>query len=45
MEEVFDMTEILLEVTLLGEEDLFLTLSKLLTFLLKSMSITKLAGK
>ena len=45
MEEVFDMTEVLLEVTLLGEGDLPLTLSKLSTFLLKSMSIAELAGK
>jgi len=45
MEKVFDTTQVLLEVTLLGEGDLFLTLSKLLTFLLKLISIAELADK
>ena len=45
MEEVFDSTEVLLEETLLGEGDLSLALSKLLTFLVISMSIAKLASK
>jgi len=45
MGEVFDLTEALLEVTLLEEGDLPLVSSKSLTFLYKSMSITKLAGK
>jgi len=39
MKEVFDITKVLLEMTLLEEGDLSLTLSKLL------MSIAKLAGK
>ena len=45
MEKIFDITEVLLKVTLLEEEDLLLTLLKLLTFLLKSMFIAELAGK
>jgi len=45
IEEAFDLTKTLLEKTLLGEEDLPLALSKLLTFLVMSMFITKLAGK
>ena len=45
MEEIFDITEVLLKVTLLEEEDLLLILLKLLTFLLKSMFIAELAGK
>ena len=40
-----DLTEILLEEILLEERDLLLTLSKLLTFLVMLMSITKPAGK
>ena len=39
------MMKVLLKVTLLGEGDLSLILSKLSTFLLKSTSIAKPAGK
>jgi len=45
MEEAFNLTEALLEETLLGEGDLPLALSKLLTFLVMSMFIAKPAGK
>ena len=45
MKEAFDSTEALLEETLLEEGDLFLALSKLLTFLIISISIAEPAGK
>jgi len=45
MEEAFNLTEALLEETLLGEGDLPLALSKLSTFLVMSMSIAEPAGK
>ena len=45
MEEVFEMMKVLLKVTLLGEGDLSLILSKLSTFLLKSISIAEPASK
>ena len=45
MEEVFKMMKVLLKMTLLGEGLLLLILSKLLTFLLKSISITEPASK